>query len=66
MKYQTKISSKFQEQKLKKGVFNEGEDKEDVLGLWGMSMDYYAQFLLKQGRKPEALSQFQVRPKRPK
>jgi hypothetical protein len=28
--------------------------------LWGMSRDYYGQFLLSQGRYNEAMGQFQV------
>ena len=59
--FQSKLTTIFQEKKIKEGVYNEGEDKEDVLGLWGMSRDYYGQFLLQLGRNSDAFSQFQVR-----
>lgn len=35
-----------------------GEDDQDTLALWGMSMDWYARFLLETNRKSEALTCF--------
>ena len=46
---------------MKDGVPREGEELDDVMGLWGMSRDWFGQFLLARGRYTEAFSQFQVK-----
>ena len=39
--------------------FPESDTSEDTHALWGMSRDWYAQYLLDNGRHQEAFSQFQ-------
>ena len=39
--------------------FSEGDTSEDTHALWGMSRDWYAQYLLNNGKHKEAFNQFQ-------